>query len=335
MHWLAWSFARAPGGSGVRARAASLSRERQSQILLARFFELSLEILCIWRGGPYYDEVNPSFCEVLGWTHDELKEKSFGELIHPDDFDRTVRLGLELMTSGTAVEFENRYITRDGQYKWIAWSFTRDLQTGAILGAGRDVTRFKEMFEELREAKELAEQAMTAAETAGRARNTFLSNMSHELRTPLNGILGYAQLLGLDADLSEKQREGVDAIRRSGEHLLVLINDMLDLAKMEAGTLPTTPSELHLGEFLAGIASMFETRARSKRVGFGYEVLNELPQVILCDDTRLRQVLVNLLSHAIRGREHGGVFLGVGFAGGALRLRIEEAPSGWARGACR
>ncbi len=73
---------------------------------------------------------------------------------------------------------------------------------------------------------------------------------------------------------------------------------------------------------------MFEARARNKRIGFGYEVLNELPQVILCDDTRLRQVLVNLLSHAIRGREHGGVFLGVGFTGGALRLRIEEAPSG-------
>jgi CheY-like chemotaxis protein len=152
--------------------------------------------------------------------------------------------------------------------------------------------------------------------------------MSHELRTPLNGILGYAQLLGLDPDLSEKQREGVEAIRRSGEHLLVLINDMLDLAKMEAGTLQNTPSELHLGEFLAGIAGMFETRARSKRIGFGYEVLNELPQVVLCDDTRLRQVLVNLLSHAIRSREHGGVFLAAGFTGGALRLRVEEAPSG-------
>jgi PAS domain S-box-containing protein len=326
--WLGWSFVRVPGQPGVRARAASLSRERERQILLSRFSELSLEILGIWRGGLSYDEVNPAFCHTLDWTEDELKQKSFTELIHPDDYERTADMGRRLLAGATAAEIENRYLTRSGDYRWISWSIARDPQTGAILAVGRDVTRVREMFEELRDAKELAEQAMSTAETAGRARNTFLSNMSHELRTPLNGILGYAQLLGLDPDLSDKQREGVEAIRRSGEHLLVLINDMLDLAKMEAGTLQNTPSELHLGEFLAGIAGMFETRARSKRIGFGYDVLNELPQVVLCDETRLRQVLVNLLSHAIRGREHGGVFMGAGFAGGVLRLRIEEAPSG-------
>jgi PAS domain S-box-containing protein len=326
--WLLWRFARPAGQSGVRGSAVALPPERQRDLSLRRFFDLSLEILCIWRGGGRFAEVNPAFAQMLGWSREELLGKNMGELIHPDDVSATFALGGQLMSAGQVAQFENRYLTRDGGYKWISWSYALDPADGAIYATGRDVSHFKEILDELRAAKNTAEQAMTAAETAGRARNTFLSNMSHELRTPLNGVLGYAQLLALDSDLSDKQRDAIDAIRRSGEHLLVLINDMLDLAKMEAGTLPTSASDMRLGEFLASVASIFEARARGKRIGFGYQALTDLPEVIRCDETRLRQVLVNLLSTAVRGREHGGVFLGVGFANGALRVRIEEAPSG-------
>jgi PAS domain S-box-containing protein len=325
--WLAWTFARPPGGAGVRARAADLSPRRQRELTLSRFFDLSLEILCIWRGGKFY-EVNPAFARMLGMTRAELLHTPINELIHPDDLAPTQALAGRLRSDGRVEQFDNRYRTRDGSYKWITWSFTVDPGDGAIYATGRDVSHLKEVLDELRAAKELSEQAMATAEAASRARNMFLANMSHELRTPLNGVLGYAQLLALDADLSDKQREGIDAIRRSGEHLLVLINDMLDLAKMEAGTLPTQATDIHLADFLGNVASIFEARARSKRIGFAHEALTELPQVIRCDETRLRQVLVNLLGHAIRGREHGGVFLGVGFANGVLRFRIEEAAGG-------
>jgi PAS domain S-box-containing protein len=326
--WLLWRFARPAGRPGVRGSAVPLPPQRERDISLRRFFDLSLEILCIWRGGGRFAEVNPAFAQMLGWTREELLGKTMTELIHPDDLSATFALGGRLSSAGQVAQFENRYLTRDGGYKWISWSYALDPVDGAIYATGRDVSHFKEILEELRAAKNVAEQAMTSAETAGRTRNTFLSNMSHELRTPLNGVLGYAQLLALDADLSDKQRDAIDAIRRSGEHLLVLINDMLDLAKMEAGTLTTAANDMRLHEFLAGVASIFEARARGKRIGFGYQALTELPEVIRCDETRLRQVLVNLLSTAVRGREHGGVFLGVGFANGALRFRIEEAPSG-------
>jgi PAS domain S-box-containing protein len=326
--WLAWRFARAPGRGGVRARATALPPQRQRDMSLRRFFDLTLEILCIWRGSGHFEEVNPAFAQMLGWTREELASKSLRELIHPDDLAATLELGGQLMDTGQVVQFENRYLTHDGGYKWISWSYAMDPEDGALYATGRDVSHFKEILEELRTAKNQAEQAMLAAETAGRARNTFLSNMSHELRTPLNGVLGYAQLLALDADLSDKQRDGIDAIRRSGEHLLVLINDMLDLAKMEAGTLATTATEIRLSEFLTNLASIFEARARAKRIGFTYQELTPLPQVIRCDEARLRQVLVNLLGHSIRGREHGGVCLGVGFSRNALRFRIEEAASG-------
>jgi PAS domain S-box-containing protein len=326
--WLVWRFARPPEGPGVRASAVALSPQQQRDVSLRQFFDLALEILCIWRGADRFAEVNPAFSQMLGWSRDELMSKSMRELIHPDDLAATFALSGQLLRAGQIVQFENRYVTRDGGYKWISWSYARDPVDSAIYATGRDVSHFKEILEELRSAKDLAEQAMSAAETAGRGRNAFLSNMSHELRTPLNGVLGYAQLLALDADLTDKQRDAIDAIRRSGEHLLVLINDMLDLAKMEAGTLTTSANDMRLGEFLANVTSTFEARARGKGIGFGYQALTVLPEVIRCDETRLRQVLVNLLSTAIRGREHGGVFLGVGFSSGALRFRIEEAPSG-------
>lgn len=326
--WLRWTFAWDPERGFIRARAEDVSAERRRALELDRFFALSLDMFGITDRRGRFQLVNPAFAQTLGWSEQELLDMPMRDLVHPDDLQRSFASSAELFRDDHTVHLESRCRTRAGAYKWIAWNVNLDEETGAIYAAGRDISRLKELLEELRQAKEAAEQAMSVAEAAGRTRSKFLSNMSHELRTPLNGILGYAQLLALDLDLSDKQREGIDAIRRSGEHLLVLINDMLDLAKMEAGTLPTTASELHLGDFLSSIASMFEARARSKRIGFGYEAVSELPEVIRCDETRLRQVLVNLLSHAIRSSEHGGVFLSVGFLDGALRFRIEDVTSG-------
>ena len=156
-----------------------------------------------------------------------------------------------------------------------------------------------------------AAQSKMMAERASQAKSDFLSSMSHELRTPLNGILGYAQILKRDDDLTTLQTDGLDIIQQSGEHLLTLISDILDLSKIEAGKLTFHPTATHLTTYLEGVASMVRMRAQQKGIGFIYEALTPLPTGIEVDKKRLRQILINLLGNAIKFTDDGQVSLRV------------------------
>ncbi|MEL6248492.1 MAG: ATP-binding protein [Cyanobacteria bacterium J06627_15] len=151
------------------------------------------------------------------------------------------------------------------------------------------------------------QQAKESADAANRAKSEFLANMSHELRTPLNGILGYTQILSRSSDLPEKENHGVRVIHQCGEHLLTLINDVLDLSKVEARKLELSFSEVHFPALLQGVAEICRVRAEQKGVEFIYDADPALPQGILTDDKRLRQVLLNLVSNAIKFTDQGSV----------------------------
>ncbi len=161
---------------------------------------------------------------------------------------------------------------------------------------------------ELAEAKELAE-------SANHAKSAFLANMSHELRTPLNAILGYAQILEQDPGLATKQRHGVQVIYRSGNYLLTLINDILDLSKIEAGRAELFPSAFGFADFLTGITELFSLRAQQQGIAFVCEKpeLPPLPRALYADEKRLRQILINLLGNAMKFTQHGEVRLKVGY----------------------
>jgi len=188
-----------------------------------------------------------------------------------------------------------------------------------FIGTTMDITERKQA--------EAEREARRAAETANRAKNEFLANMSHELRTPLNGILGYAQILRRDKTLDERQIEGLNVIQQSGEHLLALINDMLDLAKIEAGKVELSFTDIALAQFLRIIAEIIDVRAEQKGLNFICDMAPDLPSGIRADESRLRQVLLNLLANAVKFTDRGQVSLRVRFSPPTL-LRFEVQDTG-------
>ncbi|NET09971.1 MAG: response regulator [Symploca sp. SIO2B6] len=146
-----------------------------------------------------------------------------------------------------------------------------------------------------------------AAEAANHAKSEFLANMSHELRTPLNGILGFAQILQLDTTATPKQKHGLSIIEQSGKHLLTLINDVLDISKIEARKLDLFPSPVHLPSFLQGIVEIIRIRADQKGLKLLYQPTANLPEGTEVDEQRLRQVLINLLGNAVKFTDTGSI----------------------------
>ncbi|MEO6861703.1 MAG: response regulator, partial [Microcoleus sp.] len=164
-----------------------------------------------------------------------------------------------------------------------------------------------------KQAEAALQLAVLAAESANRAKSDFLANMSHELRTPLNGILGYIQLLKPDKNLTIEQQESLNSIHQCGNHLLTLINDVLDIAKIEASKMELSQTHLHFPSFVKSIVDLFKMRSHQKGIAFNYEQVSALPDGLLADEIRLRQILINLLSNAVKFTDSGGVTFKVGY----------------------
>ena len=184
-----------------------------------------------------------------------------------------------------------------------------DIQTGDEVE--QLASEFNRMTVKLAESYRDLEAKKDYANAANQAKSEFLANMSHELRTPLNGILGYAQILGRSKVIPEKERHGVNIIHQCGSHLLTLINDVLDLSKIEARKLELTPKAIHLPSFLQGVVEICRVRSDQKGIDFIYQPDPNLPTGIETDEKRLRQVLLNLLGNAIKFTNQGSITLKV------------------------
>jgi signal transduction histidine kinase/DNA-binding NarL/FixJ family response regulator len=182
---------------------------------------------------------------------------------------------------------------------------------GALFIIGLAVTQriIERHLDEIQHAEAALHEAKNTAEAANRAKSDFLARMSHELRTPLNGILGYAQLMKRDPRLTESHKEGANIIQRSGEHLLELINDVLDLSKIEARRMELRETEVRLQQMLTGIVDLFTIRAEQKGLRFRFESSNAHPVGIWADEQKIRQVLINLLGNAVKFTRSGEVRL--------------------------
>ncbi|SMP51753.1 PAS domain-containing sensor histidine kinase [Anoxynatronum buryatiense] len=247
--------------------------------------------------------VNPSFEQVWGQSCDALYADPaiFLKSVHPDD-RALVSLGSDQPIEHP-YEREYRICRPNGEVRWIFSRFipvrNEALAVVRYAGIARDITW-------RRQAEEALVQAKEAAESASQAKSRFLANVSHELRSPLNGIIGFSQLLDL-ADLPPAEAEYVYHLKSSAESLLHLINDLLDLSKMEAGKLLLDPHPFHLPSFMNDTLAPFQITAAEKKLTLSLTLAPDIPECLEADTLRLKQIVNNLVSNALKFTREGSV----------------------------
>lgn len=285
----------------------------------------------VWRasaGDLSVSYISPSTERVLGYAPDEVfQTPGFWKAhMHPADYERFRAVVSDAVTEGER-QFTDEYrmLHKDGTYHWIYTLVTleRD-QRGAVeslLGLGLDITNRKEIEAAL-------EQARLDAERANLAKSEFLSRMSHELRTPLNAVLGFAQLLEMDP-LSPEQRENLGYILKAGRHLLDLINEVLDIARIEAGRMSVSPESVGLGEIAEEVLALTAPLAAERAVRLRPEMADAEAHRVLADRQRLKQVLLNLLSNAVKYNKVGGeVILSYRTQDDRVRIQVTDTGPG-------
>ena len=266
-------------------------------------------------------DVNKQMEALTGCTRDELIGAPFkGYFTDPERAEAGIKL---VLGESKVTDYELTARARDGKETLVSYNATtfhdRDRKLQGVFAAARDVTERKRYEQSLQQAN--------------RAKSVFLANMSHEIRTPMNAILGFSQLMLRDRDLTPRQCEYLGTINRSGEHLLALINDILEMSKIEAGRTTLSPSTFDLPALLSDLEMMFRVRTDEKKLSFSVETIGDVPRFIVTDINKLRQVLINVIGNAVKFTEQGGIGLRVrvdreGAAGPCLRVEVEDTGPG-------
>lgn len=287
--------------------------------------------------------LNARMSEILGYEKEQIVGRPLGDFMFAEDLpDHHLRLTQR--SQGLSDRYERRLRHANGEEVWTIFSATpiadEKGQYSGSFAMVTDITARKRSEEQLLALKNhLEEQVMqrtadlvaarNAAEAASRAKSVFLASMSHELRTPLNAILGFSRLLQSDRTLPDHTRKNVEIINRSGTHLLRLINDVLDMAKIESGSMQLQKAPFDLGELLCDVTDLMRQRAEEKGLQLIIDQDSTFPRYIVADEGRIRQILINLIGNAVKFTEQGGVTLRLGTRENTLsHLQIEVEDSG-------
>lgn len=248
------------------------------------FFHSSLDLLCIAKPDGYFAMVNPAFCHIAGYTNEEILSRPFISLAHPEDVSKIMH-AIDNVSAGIPIlDFESRLVPKEGSYRWISWKVV--LVKNHFYASGRDITD-KKLYEDSLRANKMKSQ--------------FLANMSHELRTPLNSVIGFSEFLVDEkpGQLNPKQKEYLLDILSSGQHLLQLINDILDLSKVEAGKMQLCCREFSVPELIQEVSCLMDPGIQKKNLTLKLTLSPDVGQVVL-DEQKIKQILYNLLSNAVK-----------------------------------
>jgi PAS domain S-box-containing protein len=297
---------------GVAVFSIDVTEQKQAEQLIYQNQQLLSSINrniqeAIYRSTPERGLVylNDAFVDMFGFESEEEAKSASSASLYADAEGRKKLVEL-IERDGYFNNVEVKFRKKDGSTFWGLLSSMRSVDPNGQVyydGAIRDITRLKEYEEEILRSKEIAESAT-------RAKSEFLATMSHEIRTPMNGVIGMTSLLA-DTPLNGEQREYLNTIRLSGEHLLSIINDILDFSKIEAGHLELEQVPFELNALIEEVMNLFSSRACEKNLELFYQVDSSETLQLIGDDTRLRQVLVNLVGNAIKFTEKGEVLVQV------------------------
>lgn len=316
---------------GVQCVARDLSERKRTAALNEQyeFITNSMADLISLVGSDYcYEAVNEAWCDAFSETRDEVLGKSISDQWGQAPFEESIKPLMDRCLGGETISYEMWLNLGVHGLRYCNISFYPYMaepgRPSHAVVVTRDITDRKNAEDELVRSRQ-------EAETANLAKSIFLANMSHEIRTPMNAILGFSQLMQRDPTLTAKQRKQLDAINRSGEHLLELVNDILEMSKIEAGRITLNPAVFDLHALLKDLEIMFRARADSKKLQLAVERIGEVPRFVVTDEGKLRQVFVNLLGNAVKFTESGGIVLRVRTSHAEqtdLRLQAEVEDTG-------
>ena len=313
---------------------------RDHQFYTRSLFEANIDALMTTDPAGIITDTNRQMEALTGCTRDELIGAPFKNYFtDPERAENSIKL---VLSDKKVTDYELTACARDGKKTVVSYNATtfydRDRRLQGVFAAARDVTERKRLNHvlqeknvELESARSAAEKAQESAEIANRAKSAFLANMSHEIRTPMNAILGFSQLIMRDTDLTLLQRKHLQTITSSGEHLLALINDILEISKIEAGRATLNTVAFDMNGMLDEVEMMFRIRTDEKKLCLRVERVGELHGCVVGDENKLRQVFVNLIGNAVKFTEKGCVSVRVGIkakTGSALRLMAEVEDTG-------
>jgi PAS domain S-box-containing protein len=284
-------------------------------------------------------EINRAAEHLTGYSRTEVLGKNFAELIAPEARQLVLDIVRTHLGGSAPQHYELPVISKDGVRRYLEVSTRLTYRRGhpvAVQGIGRDITerkqaqqRLLESSRELQQKNEELSTALNLAREATRLKEQFLANTSHELRTPMNGIMGMINLLK-STELTVDQRDYADVVSQCANDLLTIINDLLDLSQIEARKLSLTNEPFDVHESLRSVVKLLRVRALAKELDLSYEVDERLPQVVMGDCVRFRQILTNLIANAVKFTPAGGVhvYLGPDETGTLLRGRITDTGIG-------
>lgn len=275
---------------------------------------------------------NEKWEQYTGYTFEQTKGWSWSPVHHPEDLDRVITRWNESLTTGKPYQIEYRLKGKDGQYRWFlgrALPIKDDL--GRIIkwiGTNTDIHEQKILSHKLETALDQVQYAQRLAESANEAKSAFLANMSHEIRTPLGAIMGFVGLMKNPHVRKEDLQKYISITQRNSEQLLKIIDDILDLSKVEAGKLAIEKVNTNLEELLIDFNSSMELKAVENGIQFEIEAANAIPVNILSDPTRLKQILMNIVGNAIKFTHKGSVHMSVSYADSMLEITVKDTGVG-------